>query len=97
MPSAPVTQASGRSLSITHPHIKNNRLANTGWMWAFSAASGCEPARQHYHQRRDNGARHGAATRHLFNKLLGQLYHCLQQHQTFDETKAFPNTVHAAA
>ena len=46
--SAPVTRASGRSLSVTHRHIKNNRLANVGWMWAFSAASNCEPARQHY-------------------------------------------------
>ena len=46
--SAPVTRASGRSLSVTHRHIKNNRLANVGWMSAFSAASNCEPARQHY-------------------------------------------------
>ena len=30
--SAPVTRASGRSISITHRHIKNNRLANVGWM-----------------------------------------------------------------
>jgi hypothetical protein len=55
-------------------HIKNNRLANVGWMWAFSAASNCEPARQHYRQRRENGDRHAAANRHLFNKLLGQLH-----------------------
>ena len=27
---------------------------------------------------------------HLFNKLLGQLRHCLQQKQTFDGAKAFP-------
>jgi hypothetical protein len=25
----------------------------------------------------------------LFNRMLGQLYHCLQTGQTFDETKAF--------
>ncbi|BDB42155.1 hypothetical protein Mkiyose1088_24090 [Mycobacterium kiyosense] len=35
--------------------------------------------------------------RHLFNKLLGQLYHCLQQGSAFDEVKAFPQTVDAAA
>ena len=46
--SAPMTRASGRSLSVTHRHIKNNRLANVGWMWAFTAASNYEPARQHY-------------------------------------------------
>lgn len=42
--SAPITRASGRSISVTHRHIKNNRLANAGWMWAFLAASNCEPA-----------------------------------------------------
>ena len=56
--SAPVIRASGRSLTVTHRHIKNNRLANVGWMWAFSAASNCEPARQHYRRRRENGDRH---------------------------------------
>jgi hypothetical protein len=45
---APITRASGRSISITHRHIKNNRLANVGWMWAFTAASNYEPAREHY-------------------------------------------------
>jgi hypothetical protein len=51
----------------------------------FRLASNCEPARLHYRQRRKNGDHHAAATRHLFNKLRGQLYQ-----QTFDETKAFP-------
>lgn len=87
--SAPVTRASGRSISITHRHIKNNRLATAGRIWAFAATGNCEPARQHYRHRRQRGDRHGAATRHLFNKLLGQLYHCLQNHQTFEEAKAF--------
>lgn len=95
--SAPVTRASGRSLSVTHRHIKNNRLANVGWMWAFSAASNCEPARRHYRQRREHGDRHSAATRHLFNKLLGQLYHCLKTRQTFDRDRAFPEVCNAAA
>jgi Transposase IS116/IS110/IS902 family len=88
--SAPVTRASGRSLSVTHRPIKNNRLASVGWMWAFSASSTFEPARQHYRQRRAHGDRHAAANRNLFNKLLGQLYHCLQHRQTFDQAKAFP-------
>jgi hypothetical protein len=66
-------------------------------MWAFSAASTYEPARRHYRQRRENGDRHAAANRHLFNKLLGQLYHCLQRHQPFDEVKAFRPLANAAA
>ncbi|WP_235677834.1 transposase [Mycolicibacterium sarraceniae] len=95
--SAPVTRASGRSLSVTHRQIKNNRLANVGWIWAFSAASNCEPARQYYRRRRDHGDRHAAATRHLFNKLLGQLYHCLQTQQRFDGAKAFAVPLSEAA
>jgi transposase len=94
--SAPVTRASGRSLSVTHRRIKNDRLAAVGWIWAFAAATNCEPARDHYRRRRDHGDRHAAATRHLFNKLLGQLYHCLQDQQTFDDTKAFSPTAAAA-
>lgn len=63
---APITRASGRSISITHRHIKNNRLANVGWMWGFTAAANYEPAREHYRHRREHGDRHAAATRHLF-------------------------------
>lgn len=37
--SAPVTRASGRSLSITHRRIKNDRLAAVGWIWAFAAST----------------------------------------------------------
>jgi transposase len=95
--SAPITRASGRSISVTHRHIKNNRLANVGWLWAFSAASRHEPARPHYRQRREHGDRHAAATRNLFNKLLGQLYYCLQRHQTFEEGKAFSRALAAVA
>ena len=95
--SAPITRASGRSIAITHRRIKNDRLATAGWIWAFAAAANCEPARAHYHYRREHGDRHGAATRHLFNKLLVQLYHCLQHQQPLDEAKAFPGSLNAAA
>ncbi len=95
--SAPVTRASGRSVSISHRRIKNDRLANTGWVWAFAAATHCEPARLHYRRRREHGDRHAAANRHLFNKLLGQLYYCLQHETLFDEAKAFASAIDAPA
>ena len=41
--SALITRASGRSLSITHRHIKNNRLATVGWMWAFTPLRIAQP------------------------------------------------------
>lgn len=34
---------------------------------------------------------HAAAQRNLFNRMLGQLYHCLQHGQLFDEAVAFPS------
>ena len=88
--SAPVTRASGRSLVITHRRIKNNRLAAVGYTWAFMAMTNSPPARAHYQQRKNAGDGHPAALRHLFNRLLGQLHHCLQTGQTYDEAKAFP-------
>jgi transposase len=87
---APITRASGRSISITHRRIKNNRLAATGYMWALSSQAGSTAARQHYKRRRDvHGDHHPAALRNLFNRFLGCLFHCLQTGQTYDETKAF--------
>ncbi|MEU7906294.1 IS110 family transposase [Actinoplanes sp. NPDC049118] len=87
--SAPVTRASGRSISITHRRIKNDRLAAAGFVWSFMAITNHPPARAHYDQRRDRGDRHPAALRHLFNRLLGQLHHCLATGQLYNETKAF--------
>jgi hypothetical protein len=95
--SAPVTRASGRCISITHRRIKNDRLAAAGWIWAFAAATHCQPAGEHYRRRREHGDGHAAAQRHLFNRLIGQLYHCLQHKQPFDATKAFAAIASTAA
>ncbi|TDC02374.1 IS110 family transposase, partial [Actinomadura bangladeshensis] len=46
---------------------------------------------------RDHGDRHAAALRNLFNRMLGQLYHCLQTRQLYDPIKAFTPPVTAAA
>lgn len=89
--SAPITRASGRSISVTFRRVKNDRLAAAGWIWAFIAAAHSQPAKAHYRRRRDQGDRHSAALRHLFNKMLGQLYYCLQTNQTYVESRAFPN------
>jgi transposase len=95
--SAPVTRASGRSLVITHRRIKNNRLAAVGYTWAFMAMTNSPPARAHYYQRKNSGDGHPAALRHLFNRLLGQLHHCLHTGQTYGNAKAFPTFLHNAA
>jgi transposase len=90
--SAPVTRASGKSRTVTRRRTKNNRLAGIGYSWAFTAAARPSPAREHYLRRRDRGDGHPAALRHLFNRMLAQLHHCLQTGQTYDPLKAFPRT-----
>jgi len=88
---APVTRASGKTRSVTHRKVKNNRLAAAGYTWAFSALTASPGARAHYDRRRDAGDRHAAAQRNLFSRLLGCLHHCLTTGQHYDEATAFPN------
>jgi transposase len=88
--SAPITRASGRSLSVTRRRVKNNRLAAAGFVWAFVAAAHSPGASTLYYQRREQGDRHAAALRNVFNRLIGCLFHCLQTGQTYDENTAFP-------
>ena len=87
---APVTRASGKSRSVTHRRVKNNRLAAAGYIWAFSAITASPGARDHYDRRRNTGDRHAAAQRNLFSRLLGCLHHCLATGQHYDEATAFP-------
>jgi transposase len=94
--SAPVTRASGRSHTVTHRRIKNDRLAAVGYTWAFMALTNSPAARAHYRRRRDHGDRHAAALRHLFNRMLGQLHHCLQTSQFYNEQLAFATPMPAA-
>src|SRR5690242_10055576 len=88
---APVTRASGKTKSVTHRKVKNNRLAAAGYTWAFSALTASPGARAHYDRRRDAGDRHAAAQRNLFGRLLGCLHHCLATGQHYDEATAFPD------
>jgi transposase len=89
---APVTRASGKTRSVTHRRVKNNRLSAAGYSWAFSALTASPGARAHYDRRKDVGDRHAAAQRNLFGRLLGCLHHCLTTGQHYDEATAFPDT-----
>lgn len=87
---APITRASGKTRSVTHRRIKNNRLNAAGYIWAFAALTASPGARTHYDRRRDDGDGHAAAERNLFGRLLGCLWHCLITGQHYDEATAFP-------
>ncbi len=94
---APVTRASGKSHQVSHRRVKNQRLAATGYSWAFSALTASPGARAHYDRRRAAGDPHVAAQRNLFNRLLGCLHHCLQTRTRYDEQAAFPSQAATAA
>ncbi|MFI5529907.1 IS110 family transposase [Kitasatospora sp. NPDC051853] len=90
---APVTRASGKKSHIGRRKVKNDRLNHVGYLWAFSALTASPGAGAHYRARREHGDWHAAAQRHLFNRLLGQLHHCIQHHERFDENTAFPTVL----
>ncbi|MCI2422956.1 hypothetical protein MOQ72_36615 [Saccharopolyspora sp. K220] len=69
--------------------MKNNRLNALGFVWTFSTIVRTGPTREHYDHRWAHGDRHAAALRHLFNRMLGQLYYCLQTGQNYDPSNAF--------
>ena len=86
---APVTRASGKSRAVNHRRIKNQRLASTGYLWAFSTLTASPGARAHYDRRRAAGDRHAAAQRNLFNRLIGCLHHCISTGVRYSEAVAF--------
>lgn len=88
--SAPITRASGRKIVVLHRHIKNKRLNAVGTIWALASLRASPGARRHFDTRRAAGDWNRQAQRHLFNKFLGQLHHCLQTGQLYDEHQAFP-------
>ena len=89
---APVTRASGKSLTVMHRRVKNQRLASVGYLWAFAALTASPGARTHYDRRKTAGDRHIAAQRNLFNRMIGILHHCLETRKRYDENTAFPKT-----
>jgi transposase len=88
--SAPITRASGKKTVVLHRHIKNRRLAAVGSIWALASLRSSPGARRHFDARRAAGDWNRQAQRHLFNKFLGQLHHCLHTGQLYNEHRAFP-------
>jgi transposase len=64
----------------------------TNWSGPQPKPSPSTPTRRSYDRRRERNERHVAAQRNLYNRLLGMLYHCLQNGMPYDEAIAFPAT-----
>jgi transposase len=95
--SAPITRASGKKPVVLYRHIKNRRMAAVGSIWALASLRSSPGARRHFDARRAAGDWNRQAQRHLFNKFLGQLHHCLHTGQLYNEHRAFPPPLPLAA
>jgi transposase len=87
---APITRASGTKTLITMRAVRNKRLGQAAYLWSLPLLAHSPGGRAHYDRRRAIGDSHSAASRHLANRGLGMLHHCLRTGRTYDETRAFP-------
>jgi transposase len=87
---APVTRASGTKTTVTMRVVHNKRLGHASYLWGLPLLAHSEGAKAHYDRRRERGDSYSAAARHLANRALGMLHHCLATGQPYNETKAFP-------
>ena len=86
---SPITRASGTRRAVLARHVRNQRLADAIYLWAFSALSVSPGARAFYDHRRAAGDTHHAALRALGNRLVGILHGCLAHHTPYSETTAW--------
>ena len=86
---APVTRASGTKTSVTMRIVRNKRLNHAAYLWALPLILHAPEARAHYDRRRERGETHTAASRHLVNRHVGMLHHCLRTRQRYDAAKAY--------
>jgi hypothetical protein len=77
---------------VRHRRVTNQRLAGTGHVWAFATLQADPGARAHDDRRRAAGDAYNAALRNLFNRMLGQLQHCLTTRTTYDPQRAWQPT-----
>jgi transposase len=86
---SPITRASGTKRTVLARHVRNKRLADAIYFWAFASMSASPGARAFYDYRRAAGDTHHAALRYLGNRLVGILHGCLVSHTTYDENTAW--------
>jgi len=86
---SPITRASGTKKAVLARHVRNQRLADAIYLWAFAALTASPGARACYDTRRAAGDTHHAALRALGNRLVGILHGCLAHHTLYSETTAW--------
>jgi hypothetical protein len=86
---SPITRASGTKRMVLARHVRNQRLADAVYLWAFAALSASPGARAYYDHRRAGGDTHHQAIRALGNRLVGILHGCMAHHSIYSETTAW--------
>lgn len=86
---APITRASGTSEVVIARLVRNRRLFDACYQWAFCALS-ASPEAKAYYDAHDPGPKTGkTARRKLANKLVGILHGILTHRTPYDETIAW--------
>jgi hypothetical protein len=70
-------------------YVRNQRLADALYLWAFAAITASPGARAFYDTHRAAGDTHHAALRALGNRLVGILHGCLAHHTPYSESIAW--------
>ena len=86
---SPITRASGTKKAVLARHVRNRRLADAIYLWAFAPLTASAGARAYYDAHRAAGDTHHAALRALGNRLVGILHGCLQHHTVYNEHTAW--------
>ncbi len=86
---SPITRASGTKKVVLARYVRNHRLADAIYLWAFAALTASPGARNFYDTRRAAGDTHHAALRALGNRLVGILHGCLEHHAIYNESIAW--------
>jgi hypothetical protein len=86
---SPITRASGTKKAVLARHVRNHRLADGIYLWAFASLTASPGARAFYDAHRAAGDTHHAALRVLGNRLVGILHGCLEHHSAYDENIAW--------
>jgi transposase len=86
---SPITIASGTSQAVIARHIRNERLFNACWQWAFCALTQSAGARAFYDAHNPGPHTTKSARRKLANKLIGILHGMLVHDTLYDEQLAF--------
>jgi transposase len=86
---SPITRASGTKRVVLARYVRNKRLADAIYQWAFTSMNASPGARAFYDYMRAAGDTHHAALRHVGNRLVGILHGCLASHTSYDEGTAW--------